>query len=252
MAFLAPSVTPWYPSTVLGGTAINPSIRLYEYNTSVIVDYTQYHLNLTRVNGEITEVDDSDQDQIPVKYELSQPQWELYYQARRTFGLQSLDAVSMTSLYDNLNSDDILFQKYYLINSAGYNNGICDSLCKKSHLCAIANVKIKNFSQCIGNSQSSATVSHITSTTVARVPVYVMEDGFPVSAESSGTSSNSSHAIIAAIALSMTLTVILAFILAVMLVMITMKRNRMLNTDSSLPVADLTWGRRHNKYRQLP
>ena len=51
VAFLAPSVTPWFPGRMYGGTAINPSIRLYSYDTQSVLDYTQFHLNLTQANN---------------------------------------------------------------------------------------------------------------------------------------------------------------------------------------------------------
>ncbi|KAF2359321.1 Calcineurin-like phosphoesterase domain ApaH type [Trinorchestia longiramus] len=50
VAFMAPSLTPWQANMTFGGTAINPSLRLYSYDSISILDYTQYHLNLTRAN----------------------------------------------------------------------------------------------------------------------------------------------------------------------------------------------------------
>uniref|UniRef100_A0A2P2HZX6 Acid sphingomyelinase-like phosphodiesterase 3b n=1 Tax=Hirondellea gigas TaxID=1518452 RepID=A0A2P2HZX6_9CRUS len=50
VAFIAPSVTPWQGGKIYGGTSINPSVRLYSYDELSVVDYVQYHLNLTRAN----------------------------------------------------------------------------------------------------------------------------------------------------------------------------------------------------------
>jgi len=36
---------------LFGGTAINPSLRLYSYDHESMLDYSQYHLNLTTANG---------------------------------------------------------------------------------------------------------------------------------------------------------------------------------------------------------
>lgn len=258
MAFLAPSVTPWFPSKVTGGTAINPSIRLYTYNRSTVLDYAQYHLNLTKVSDVAVAADTSSEGTVvtdTVKtVEVGKPKWELYYHARNAYGLQSLSAVDMVSLFNRLSTDDNLFQQYYLMNSGGHNDSICDPQCRTYHLCSIANIKIKDLEICMENSQSgNITAPHKSTHKHLKIPVYVMEDGFPLSVDTLNSSSGSSHAIIAVIALSMALTVILAFILAVMLVLIMVKRNRILSTGNSLPVADLAWGRRrHNKYRQLP
>ncbi|XP_076065315.1 acid sphingomyelinase-like phosphodiesterase 3b isoform X2 [Oratosquilla oratoria] len=148
VAFLAPSVTPWFPSMVPGGTAINPSIRLYSYNVSTIIDYKQYHLNLTKTNSK-----DETQKRIEdgLSTDKGSPVWEEFYQARTKYNLESLDPDSIVQLYSRLIKDDKLFQEYYFLNSAGYDNGICDDQCKKGQICAIAHIKIDELDRCMDN-----------------------------------------------------------------------------------------------------
>nr|XP_053634735.1 acid sphingomyelinase-like phosphodiesterase 3b isoform X2 [Cherax quadricarinatus] len=256
VAFIAPSVTPWYPSTVPGGTSINPSLRLYSYNKTVLLDYSQYHLNLTKANGPSENVSSNQEafglDDIHIRgNRLERPEWEFYYQATKAYGLQSLDIVSMVNLYDQLQSDDNLFQKYYLRNSAGFNDGLCDEHCKKSHTCAIVNIKVKDLNRCMGynHSENYKGLPKSSLKPHKEVPIFIMEDGLPVNFPNT---SSSSPLVIAIIVLSMSLTTVLAVILAVMLVAITLKRNRMLRTERSLPVVDLTWVRRQQNYKQIP
>ncbi|XP_071518802.1 acid sphingomyelinase-like phosphodiesterase 3b isoform X1 [Panulirus ornatus] len=258
VAFLAPSLTPWYPSPVPGGTAINPSLRLYYYNKSSLLDYTQYHLNLTLTDVSAAEELGSTKDITGLNSTsfkvtgLVRPKWELYYKARKTYGLKSLSAVDMASLYKQLVSDDALFQKYYARNSAGYDNGLCDPQCKKGQVCAIAYAKIKALRKCMGYNQTKYDVGMKASVEHSKeVPTFVMEDRLPGSVELLSKSSNSSHFIIVVIGLSMSLTVVLAVTLAVMLVLITIKRNQMLKTEKGLPFTDFPWCRQQN-YKPLP
>lgn len=237
MALLAPSVTPWHASTVFGGTAINPSLRLYHYTPTAIVDYSQYHLNLSKV---ITSPDDALNLTGESTSERVTPEWELFYEARKTYGLSSLNILNMAGLYDRLARDDSLFQKYYFINSAGYNNGLCDASCKKNHLCAIAYLKVSAVFHCM---ESNFTKSHILS--------HEYLSKFGKDPEGSFPSSCVSQVIITLVVVSMALTVVLAVILAVMLAMIVVKRSRMVPAEGSFPILDLAKNNKRN-YRKLP
>lgn len=237
VALLAPSVTPWQASPVFGGTAINPSLRLYYYTPTAIVDYFQYHLNLSKV---ITTPDSPlilTGESIP---EEVVPKWELFYKARETYGLTSLDNLNMASLYDRLVGDDALFQRYYFINSAGYNNGLCDVNCKKNHLCAIAYLKAEAVFSC---KESNLTKSHILS------HEYLAK--FGIDPEKDFPSSSVSELIITLVVMSMALTLVLAVILALMLFMIVVKRSRMVPAEASFPILDLAKNNKQN-YRKLP
>lgn len=168
------------------------------------------------------------------------PKWELFYEAREVYGLSSLDNLNMAGLYDRLVSDDTLFQKYYLINSAGYNNGLCDVECKKSHLCAIAHLKVKAVYNCM---KSNLTKSHILS--------HEYFSKFGIDPEENYPSARVSQMILTLLLVSMAMTVVLAILLAVMLVMLIVKRGRMMPAEASIPILDLAKNSKQN-YRKLP
>lgn len=240
VALLAPSVTPWH-APIMGGTAINPSVRLYYYTPSEVLDYFQYHLNLSKIMSLSGDILNTTSDSIPESVnETEIPKWELFYQAQKTYGLSSLNTVNMASLYTQLESNDTLFQKYYLLNSAGYNNGLCDLSCKENHLCAIAYLKMQDVVHCMKlNSTKSQNLSH--------------EHLSQFRKELAGNfhKSNASHLIITLVVVSMALTVVLAVVLAVMLVMVVVKRRTMVPAEGSFPILDLAKTHRQN-YRKLP
>ena len=239
MALLAPSVTPWHAS-VIGGTAINPSVRLYSYTPSEVLDYFQYHLNLSKI---ITSPGDSlnsiNDTMFEGVNETQTPKWELFYQARETYGLSSLNPINMASLYKQLESNDTLFQKYYLYNSAGYNDGVCDSFCKKSHICAIAYLKMQDVIYCMDfKSNKSHILSH---ENLLRFGKELARNFHKF---------NASQLIITLVVVSMALTVVLAVVLAMMLVRVVV-RSRMVPAERSFPILDLSKTHRQN-YRKLP
>lgn len=240
VALLAPSVTPWHAS-VFGGTAINPSVRLYHYTPSEILDYFQYHLNLSQIISSPDGLLNTTADSNPgAGNETEIPKWELFYQAREAYGLSSLSTITMASLYKQLESNDTLFQKYYLFNSAGYNNGVCDSSCKKNHICAIAYLKIHDVVHCM----------HFKSPR-PHIPSYEHLSKFGKELAGNFHKSNASQLIITLVVVSMALTAVLAVVLAVMLVMVVVKRSRMMPVERSFPILDLSKPHWQN-YRKLP
>ncbi|CAL4095874.1 unnamed protein product, partial [Meganyctiphanes norvegica] len=212
VAFLAPSVTPWHASPVWGGTAINPSVRLYSYNTEHILDYTQYHLNLTIANSGVP----------AVKYNpihLQKPKWVEYYRATEAFDLMILDVASMSDYYGRMVVDDNIFQEYYQKNSAGYDEAFCDSTCKKSHICAIAHIKVDDLKACMGFDNLEK--------------MSVDDDFHP-------------HIMIAILAIGISLTMFLG----IMVVIIISRRNRILGSHKSF-VSDITRSKHQQGYRQF-
>lgn len=236
VALLAPSVTPWHAS-VMGGTAINPSVRLYYYTPSEILDYFQYHLNLSKIIPPSGDILNTTSVSTPEAVEKGIPKWELLYQAQKTYGLSSLNTANMASLYTLLESNDTVFQKYYLLNSAGYNNGLCDPSCKKSHLCAIAYLKMPDVVHCMNFKSLNSSHEHLLQ--------------FGKELAGNFHKSNISHLIISLVVVSMALTVVLAVVLAIMLIMVVVKRRRMVPAQGSFPILDLSKTHRQN-YRKLP
>ncbi|KAG7177988.1 Acid sphingomyelinase-like phosphodiesterase 3b-like 2 [Homarus americanus] len=150
-AFMAPSVTPCYRRSIPGKVAVNPSLRLYLYNSRTLLDYTQYNLDLTVANELLYEEKPIYDDM--AELEVVKPEWDVYYRAREAYGLKSLDAVNMAQLYRRLMSDNRLFQEYYLRNSGGYTrflDGPCDRDCKMHFMCSMVNIKSRDLDKCMG------------------------------------------------------------------------------------------------------
>ncbi|RXG71911.1 Acid sphingomyelinase-like phosphodiesterase 3b [Armadillidium vulgare] len=156
VGFLAPSVTPWYPVLMAEGTAINPSLRLYDYSPNSIIDYHQYHMNLTEANKAKL----IDSCSIEVNSDLkcsdaSRGLWKEYYQATKAFGVTSVDVKGLREVFSKLSNNDSYFQAYYLRNSAGIQNGYCNETCKLNHLCAISHLKIQSLIHCLNSSHEN-------------------------------------------------------------------------------------------------
>lgn len=230
VGFLAPSVTPWYPAPVPGGTPVNPSLRLYSYNSSTLLDYTQFHLNLAKtykLSSSLSKIG---------KGLSKEPEWEEFYQARKMFKLESLDANSMTKLYQNLVDNDELFQTYYLLNSAGYNHGKCVGCCKRTQLCAIANVRIEDLNHCMNNNESNS--------------CHTLNKTFYLDHVHSDLSPPSSAPIFVVIlvTLGMSLMVILTVSLGVMVVNVVIRRHRLMRQEGGIQVSDLNFSLRPKGY----
>lgn len=247
VGFLAPSVTPWQSSPLFGGTAINPSLRLYLYNKITLLDYNQYHLNLSKLNNTLHKGDlvkaKGAKDSVDSSHATGEtvPTWELYYEASKMYGVTTLDYSNMSEVYEKLKANNSLFQEYYLMNSAGYNHGPCDSWCKKNQLCAIANLHITDLKRCMAESDMHDS----------------LKEGLYKTVSLQGRGSfhlrphSSSNFLIALVALSMILMVILAITLAIMLVLLVVKKKQPLPARRNLPVTDLTLSHRGKKYSQL-
>ncbi|KAK6188125.1 hypothetical protein SNE40_004376 [Patella caerulea] len=131
--FLSPAVTPW-KSTLPGVGANNPSIRLYSYikETGVVIDYKQYYLNLTEANS------------------LHKADWKLEYQATEAFNIPDLSPTSLDRLSESFRDNDYMFNKYLVINTVGYDtNPQCNSTCKRNQICAIRQLNLDRYADCI-------------------------------------------------------------------------------------------------------
>ncbi|KAK7078099.1 Acid sphingomyelinase-like phosphodiesterase 3b [Halocaridina rubra] len=252
VAFLAPSVTPWYPAPVPGGTPINPSLRLFLYNSTTLLDYIQYNLNLTKAGIKSTNTNKEDKVSSDIKKEtlIGEPKWEKFYQARNFYGLKSLEVSSMIELYERLHVDDNIFQAYYLLNSAGYNHGKCNSTCRKTQLCAIGNVKIQDLNICMGYLHTK--VSTVNHHSMSKYPShngnYIIENGFPVSTNSREGYS-APYFVVILLTFGMSLMVVLTVSLAVMLIKTVLARHKRLREEGGINVTDLNIGLRPKGYR---
>lgn len=234
VGFLAPSVTPWQAAPQFGGTAINPSLRLYLYNKRTLLDYNQYHLNLSKLSNTLHKGDIVDSSHVSKE---DVPTWELYYVASKIYGVTTLDYNNMSEVYEKLKANNSFFQEYYIMNSAGYNHGPCNSWCKKNQLCAIANLHIKDIEQCMMQSDVHEGL-YKTVNLQGRGSFHLRPHG-------------SSNFLIALVALSMILMVVLAITLAIMLVLLVVRKKQPLPARRNFPVTDLTLSHRGKKYSQL-
>ena len=152
-AFMAPSVTPWYPRSVEGGTGINPSIRLYKYNWLSIIDYVQYHLNLTKINSMVefcSVISINNSENVGDQCEI--PEFEEYYKASEFFNVKSLSVQDLIKSFDKLFKNESFFQTYYAINSAGYEPHYCDDTCRRNFLCTIIFLETSSLVHCLNDS----------------------------------------------------------------------------------------------------
>ncbi|XP_078087365.1 acid sphingomyelinase-like phosphodiesterase 3b [Mustelus asterias] len=137
--FIAPAVTPW--KTTLAGLrdgSQNPGIRLFEYNTDTlqILDVVTYYLNLTFAN-------------------TWAPHWEKEYRLTEAFQVPDATVESMQIVLDKLSQDKSHLQKYYEYNSVSYDLGECNKWCQTDHICAIKDVDIEMYKNCIKSEGSS-------------------------------------------------------------------------------------------------
>jgi len=109
--FIAPSVTTF--------TNINPSFRIFEYDTSTyeLLDLYQYHTNLTQAN-----INNS-------------PTWTLTYQATKEYRIPDLSAASYQLLWNNFVNNQTLLQLYVDNYQALGNIHSCTDGCRTNMLC---------------------------------------------------------------------------------------------------------------------
>jgi len=127
VAWVTPSVTPF--------TYLNPSFRVFEYDSSTleVLDYHQYHLDLNKTN------------------ESGIAKWELYYSAKSAYGLKDMSPASWENLINVFRNDDALFQLWNQRHYAGYwGTGPCTGGCKSDTLCAFESSTFKDMFECTG------------------------------------------------------------------------------------------------------
>jgi len=140
--FMAPALTPWF-SSLPGTGSNNPGIRLYKFandpESTRIVDYFQYFINLTMANA------------------AQRADWIEEYQATKAFETSN---VSPSALYDVIlkfisKPDSELFDRYYLHNSVSQDLSKCVGICKARHICAALYVDYTQYISCVNNSVNS-------------------------------------------------------------------------------------------------
>eukprot|EP00040_Diaphanoeca_grandis_P024903 m.137514 g.137514 ORF g.137514 m.137514 type:complete len:489 (-) comp29924_c0_seq2:67-1533(-) len=130
--WLAPSVTPW-KSSFANITPHNPSVRLFKYDraTGEVLDYIQYYTDLN-------------QNIVEGTYD-----WKQLYSAKAAYGMKDLSAKSWSQLYEQLNTNDTLFDEYTVRNSVDFPVPKCVDRCRDVQLCAIRYVNYDQFQMCV-------------------------------------------------------------------------------------------------------
>uniref|UniRef100_A0A8C5NZH4 Acid sphingomyelinase-like phosphodiesterase 3b n=1 Tax=Jaculus jaculus TaxID=51337 RepID=A0A8C5NZH4_JACJA len=128
--FLTPGVTPWkttLPEVVNG--ANNPGIRVFEYDqaTLSLQDMVTYFLNLSQANAQ------------------DSPHWRLEYRLTEAYQVRDAGAGSMHTALSRIASDRDTLQRYYIYNSAGYDDRACDESCRAEHVCAMRRVAFEAY-----------------------------------------------------------------------------------------------------------
>eukprot|EP00698_Gefionella_okellyi_P022364 TRINITY_DN7403_c0_g1_i1.p1 TRINITY_DN7403_c0_g1~~TRINITY_DN7403_c0_g1_i1.p1 ORF type:complete len:572 (-),score=106.93 TRINITY_DN7403_c0_g1_i1:145-1860(-) len=112
MVYVSPAVTTF--------SNINPSYRIYEVDpaTYTVLDYEQWHMNLTRANAEGT------------------PTWELFYRASQLFSLQDLSPQSWNVVSFDLFTNSTLAALYHEATGTAH-AGLtpCDANCMLKEYC---------------------------------------------------------------------------------------------------------------------
>ncbi|KAL7720942.1 Sphingomyelin phosphodiesterase [Entamoeba marina] len=120
---VVPAMTTWYH--------INPRFRLLEYNTSTIVDWTSFILDLNECNEE-------------KKYT-----WKSEYSFLKEYPfVASASPTSLLTLYERLRSDDQVW-KIFMSHYKDSSYLDCDDDCKKGVLCAMGHLRESEYQQCL-------------------------------------------------------------------------------------------------------
>jgi len=134
---IAPSVTTF--------TNINPSFRIFAYDTSTydLLDIYQYHTNLTQAN-----LDNS-------------PTWTLTYQASQLYKMPDLSAASFQTLWSNMVNNQTLLQIYYDNYRALGLEDTCTGGCRAAVLCESQSSTFDLWDKCLQTFNNVTTINGV-------------------------------------------------------------------------------------------
>lgn len=148
-SLLASSVTPWHSPSLDGlSLPVNPSIRLmhFERNNGSLMDYDQYYLNLTKANTGPEE----------------EPSYEHLYSFVEAYGVPDVSTESLYKVYEQLKSDDKVFNRFIHYMTAGEDSTLCKDHCKSAQLCAMICTSMEEYLPCMQPSSGGDITSHTT------------------------------------------------------------------------------------------
>ncbi|EGC39017.1 hypothetical protein DICPUDRAFT_52947 [Dictyostelium purpureum] len=126
MNYIAPSMTTYQNH--------EPGYRIYEfdYSTNQIINYYQYHANITDANksGQIT--------------------FDLIYSAKELYNLPDLTPASWYNLATQMKTNTTLFMDYFTNLSSSPDKESCDQSCQTKWVCQIFGITSTEFDKCYG------------------------------------------------------------------------------------------------------
>jgi len=121
--YVAPSVTTL--------TNHNPAFRIYEYNSQFeLLNYHQFIANLTLAN------------------QINRPTWFLEYSAVEEYKLKDMSPSSWLDLVNRFETDDNLFQRWFLNHFTLTRSVKCEGECKKDSICNMLSATVDLNAMC--------------------------------------------------------------------------------------------------------
>ncbi|XP_066151569.1 acid sphingomyelinase-like phosphodiesterase 3b [Euwallacea fornicatus] len=160
-AMIAPSITP--KRNHLGPN--NPALRLYKFNrdTGQVYDYTQYYMDLSQANSH------------------SKAEWTVEYNFTSYYGLNEISSENLHNLARKFISTgqgvSSLFQRYHLANTVKvppHPRDNCDLSCVHNHYCAITQIDIIDFEECLKRTAHLRSACHISFPSMRFILVFVL------------------------------------------------------------------------------
>lgn len=108
-------------------------------------DYIQYYLDLDNANA---------------KSEMElETLWEVEYVAREQYGIENLSTSSLSAMANHMRDIcelnetqcQLSFQEFFTLNSVSYNKSPCGKECQKYGLCAVTEVEVAKYNDCLDN-----------------------------------------------------------------------------------------------------
>ena len=119
IAYIAPSVTPYY--------GLNPSYRIYTVSSEgEVLDHSTWIMDMAEANK-------NPSHDLP---------WSLLYSAKSSYQMSSLSPLSWQEVVDRLQTDEELFNKFYMhYYSGSKTRPQCDPVCQYRLVCGLVSSK---------------------------------------------------------------------------------------------------------------
>ncbi|KHN72634.1 Acid sphingomyelinase-like phosphodiesterase 3b [Toxocara canis] len=131
---LAPAVTPWFGNLENSGSN-NPSFRVFDYdsNNKELLDVKTYYVDLNQLNKNAS------------------TQWQLEYSMAQAYGINAINANTMSNALNQMKTDDETFRKYIEYNTVRWNYSIPTGKFRGAQLCSMEYVDFALYKSCMSN-----------------------------------------------------------------------------------------------------